>query len=228
MSLIDEALKRAEKEGQRGRRQDAPQPPLSPEPPEAPATPDAGDADSHPSPWRTPLLLAILAVLLLAAGFFGYRALTDATPLPPRPAAGDIVRKRPPATPAPTTRPAAAPAAAPTPAPTTRPAAAGPKPARAAKAPAPKPAARPTTRPAATAKKPPESARPRRPVRPAPLVDVSAFRLSAIMVGPEGPTAIINGRFVSVGDRIGQATVTRITRSSVDLEIAGERITVGM
>jgi hypothetical protein len=223
MSLIDEALKRAEQDGRRGRREGGPQSPLTPEPPEAPGTPDAGDAGGHVPRWRTPLLLAILAVLLLPAGFFGFRALTDATQLPPRPAAGDIVRKRPAATPAPTTRPVAAPATAP--APTTRPAAtAKPKPARAAKASKPKP----TTRPAAAAKKPAEPSRPPRPVRPAPLVDVSAFRLSAIMVGPEGPTAIINGRFVSVGDRIGQATVIKITRSSVDLEIAGERITVGM
>ena len=90
----------------------------------------------------------------------------------------------------------------------------------------------PTTAPAeeAVAAAPEPQPKPQPPARPAPLPgpDPESFRVTAIMVGPEGPTAIINGRFVQVGERLSGARVVGIRRTSVDLEANGQRVSVGL
>jgi len=69
---------------------------------------------------------------------------------------------------------------------------------------------------------------PARPVAPRPAVDVSQYKVTGIMSGPSGSTAIINGQLYTAGQKIGQARVVKITRYSVVLEIGGRRVTVGM
>jgi len=54
----------------------------------------------------------------------------------------------------------------------------------------------------------------------------SAFKLSAIIDGPSGPTAIINGRFVQVGSTVYHAEVVRIARGAVQLRIDGQTYTL--
>ncbi len=83
-------------------------------------------------------------------------------------------------------------------------------------APAPVPTAAPPSQPAPAAK----------PAEPED--DAARFKVSSIMVGPKSATAIINGRIVGVGDVIGQAKVLRITPRAVDLEVSGRRVQVGM
>ena len=83
-------------------------------------------------------------------------------------------------------------------------------------APAPVPTAAPPSQPAPAAK----------PAEPED--DAARFKVSSIMVGPKSATAIINGRIVGVGDVIGQAKVLRITPSTVDLDVSGRRVQVGM
>jgi hypothetical protein len=83
-------------------------------------------------------------------------------------------------------------------------------------APAPVPAAAPPPQPAPAA-------------RPAePEDDAAKFKVSSIMVGPRAATAVINGRVVGVGDYLGQAKVLKITPRAVDLEISGRKVQVGM
>ena len=55
-----------------------------------------------------------------------------------------------------------------------------------------------------------------------------SFKLSAVLRGSRGVTAIINGRFVQVGSTIQGAKVISIDRHSVELELDGETITVQM
>ena len=57
---------------------------------------------------------------------------------------------------------------------------------------------------------------------------MSQFKVSGIMSGPKGSTAIINGCLLQIGERVGQARVVKITNSAVELEIYGRRVTVGM
>jgi hypothetical protein len=83
-------------------------------------------------------------------------------------------------------------------------------------APAPVPGVPPPSQPAPAAK----------PAEPED--DAARFKVSSIMVGPKSATAIINGRIVAVGDVIGQAKVLRITPSTVDLDVSGRRVQVGM
>jgi len=64
----------------------------------------------------------------------------------------------------------------------------------------------------------------RRPVRFNPR----DYKLSAIMRGPEGATAIINGRFIQVGGVINQAKVVKINRHTAELEIDEQRFTIQM
>jgi len=61
-----------------------------------------------------------------------------------------------------------------------------------------------------------------------PVIDMSQFKVSGIMSGPRGSTAIINGRLLQVGEKVGKAKVVKITNSAVELEIYGRRVTVGM
>jgi len=64
-----------------------------------------------------------------------------------------------------------------------------------------------------------------KPARPPP-VDTSRFKVSSIVSGPQGGTAIINGRPVRVGDTVGGAKVIKITPRSVEVEIDGRRATL--
>lgn len=54
----------------------------------------------------------------------------------------------------------------------------------------------------------------------------SAFRLSAIINGPDGPTAIINGKFVQVGARVQHAQVVGITDDGVQLRVEDKTYTL--
>ena len=67
-----------------------------------------------------------------------------------------------------------------------------------------------------------------KPPAPQPIIDMSQFKVSGIMSGPKGSTAIINGCLLQIGERVGQARVVKITNSAVELEIYGRRVTVGM
>ncbi len=57
-------------------------------------------------------------------------------------------------------------------------------------------------------------------------VDTSHLKVSSIMIGPRGGTAIINGRPVGVGETVGGAKVIKITRRVVEVEINGRRATL--
>ncbi|MCX5670065.1 MAG: hypothetical protein NTU94_01925 [Planctomycetota bacterium] len=62
-----------------------------------------------------------------------------------------------------------------------------------------------------------------------PLLDLQQkFRLTSLAVGRKTPTAIINGRVVTVGDELEGAKVVAITASTVDLDIAGRRLILRM
>jgi HD-like signal output (HDOD) protein len=63
---------------------------------------------------------------------------------------------------------------------------------------------------------PPPSVPAKAPARP-------EFRLSGIIYGVATPSAIVNGKTVFVGDRIGGATVLRISQTDVTLQIDGQR-----
>jgi hypothetical protein len=94
------------------------------------------------------------------------------------------------------------------------------------------PAAPPSVLAAPLAVSPPTpSAAPERPgPTPASVAapfDPSAYRLMGVLHGPSGPRAIINGRAVKIGDLLGQAVVVSIGQSAVEVELAGQRYTVG-
>ena len=77
----------------------------------------------------------------------------------------------------------------------------------------------PKAKPQTAEKKPPPAATP---------VDTSHLKVSSIMFGPRGGTAIINGRPVGVGETIGGAKVIKISRRIVEVEIDGRRATLRM
>ena len=56
----------------------------------------------------------------------------------------------------------------------------------------------------------------------------SEFKVNSIMVGPNGSMAIINGRVVRTGDKIGEATIVDITRYAVTLDVSGHKLSLGM
>ena len=58
------------------------------------------------------------------------------------------------------------------------------------------------------------------------LNPIDRFKLSAVVQGPEGGTAIINGRFVRIGEEIDSAKIISIGRYTVELEYEGERFTL--
>ncbi len=90
----------------------------------------------------------------------------------------------------------------------------------------PAPAAvRPETKIPAIPAKP---SQPQKPLATGPRPDASKYKVSGIMVGPNGPTAILNGRCVQVGERVGRAKVVKITQYVVILDISGHIVTVGM
>jgi len=87
-----------------------------------------------------------------------------------------------------------------------------------------------TTRPArlATAATSPTKTPPRPAPPPAPKPRESDFKLSGIMRGPDGTVAIINGRYVRVGQTVSGAKVVNIGRHSVELQAGGQRLIIQM
>lgn len=69
--------------------------------------------------------------------------------------------------------------------------------------------------------RPPQTA-PETTAKPAPRY----YHLSSILISPERRSAIINGRRVSVGERVGGARVVTILGSEVTLSIAGRHKTL--
>ena len=59
-------------------------------------------------------------------------------------------------------------------------------------------------------------------------LDPTTFTVNGIIHGPSGPRAIINGRMVRVGQRITNATVVQINIHSVELQRGSQRITISM
>ena len=55
---------------------------------------------------------------------------------------------------------------------------------------------------------------------------VPQYQLSSILISPEHRSAIINGKNVGVGDRVGNARVTRIQGNEVTITIAGKARTL--
>jgi hypothetical protein len=73
----------------------------------------------------------------------------------------------------------------------------------------------------------------RDPTRPYTARELSAttaprFVVNAIIISPERRVAIVNGRRVSVGDSVGNATVIAIEKEEMVLELDGKRITTGL
>ncbi|MFB3891525.1 MAG: hypothetical protein ACE15C_05820 [Phycisphaerae bacterium] len=62
----------------------------------------------------------------------------------------------------------------------------------------------------------------------APAVKDRPYKLTGIIQGEEGSTAVINGELVQVGETIGDATVVRINATSVILDAGGRKITLRM
>ena len=67
-----------------------------------------------------------------------------------------------------------------------------------------------------------------KPAPSLPPVDTSRLKVSSIVSGPQGGTAVINGRPVRVGDTIGGATIIKITPRTVEVEIDGRRATLAL
>ena len=65
------------------------------------------------------------------------------------------------------------------------------------------------------------------PHRPVP-VNTGRFRLSAIMRGPNGNAALINGQLYHEGQTVAGARIVTIGRYHVELEVAGQRFTIRM
>ena len=82
----------------------------------------------------------------------------------------------------------------------------------------PAPAVAPAAAPAAAEKPAPDEVK----------VDLSKFKVSSILMGPKGGSAVINGRFVREGSTIEGAKIIAITPHAVDLEISGKRFTLSM
>ncbi len=61
-----------------------------------------------------------------------------------------------------------------------------------------------------------------------PLLSPSDFKLSAILHGPNGATAIINGQFLQIGSMIEEATIISIGQHTVVLDVDGRRVTLQM
>jgi len=97
-------------------------------------------------------------------------------------------------------------------------------------APAPPAASPPEPAPASAAPTGAPRANRRETAEPVvPLLDLQQkFRLTSLAVGHKTPTAIINGRVVTVGDEVEGAKVVAITASTVDLDIAGRRLILRM
>ena len=79
---------------------------------------------------------------------------------------------------------------------------------------------------AATAKPKQAAAAPTAPTPPPMPQRSGAYKLSGIMAGPSGKTAIINGKFVNVGQTVDGAKIISIGQYTVELEIDGQSITI--
>jgi len=93
----------------------------------------------------------------------------------------------------------------------------------------------PTPRPPSEARRPKAAVEKEHPRDRAPVAAVARpqpstpkLKLSGILRGLDGSTAIINGRFLKVGDQIDGAKVVKISKYTVTLELAGREVTVGM
>jgi hypothetical protein len=58
--------------------------------------------------------------------------------------------------------------------------------------------------------------------------DTSGYQLSAIRITREQRSAVLNGKNISVGDRVGSARVTAIQSNSITLLQSGKTITVSL
>ena len=54
------------------------------------------------------------------------------------------------------------------------------------------------------------------------------YKVSGVMRGSDGWTAVVNGQIVQVGDTVGDGKVVKITARSVTIEDNGKKVTVGM
>ncbi len=63
---------------------------------------------------------------------------------------------------------------------------------------------------------------------PADMSEINKFKLTGIMEGPEGAVAIINGYPVHLGEVIGQGRLVRIGPYTVVLEVSGRYLTIRM
>ena len=219
MSLINEALKRAEAEKNRsGCGQEYQPPPIPDEPSARPA---------NRRPRRSARAVALGCVAAAVAALGAWVMLDHGSPRPaPHAASADTARA-----PRPRSRlerPVLARAEKTDPRPRTKPALAGtPKamkhhsasPRNPSRAGPVRPAAQ--TRPAAAAA--PVKPQPDKATPPPPAPE---FKLTGVLLGPGGGTAIINGRFMKVGDTIEGARVVKITKHAVTLELGARRITL--
>ncbi len=83
--------------------------------------------------------------------------------------------------------------------------------------------------PAAPAASEPEPKPEPEPKKPEPkAIDYSKYKVTGIMRNSDGGTAIINGFFVKVGQTVEDATVISIRENSVVMEIDGQKFTVRM
>ncbi len=64
--------------------------------------------------------------------------------------------------------------------------------------------------------------------QPVAKFNSNTFKLSAVIRGPDGSTAIVNGKFVKAGATVNGAKVVKIDRYAVELEFNGETFTVQM
>lgn len=250
MSLINEALKRAQADKAREPYAPPPWGPLSPSPVES----------SGPAPKRAAGLWVMLGFLLVGVSvfwmvrktlpeMFGPAGAPAAVNIAPAKEAASPAAK-PASVPVPTAAPAAAdpaiaelrnelarltrkidlPPVAQLPDPTTRPA--SPSFSLASEeAPTPQPPAKkaptPLAVPAAAAKAPAATASVATPPPPA-TTNPPALKLSGIICGPDGGTAIINGQMLRVGQEIAGARVVRIDPCEVHLEFAGTPLRLRM
>jgi len=265
MSLINEALKRAEADKlQRSPFFDN----LTVLPPAENEVPPPPRPDIRPRRKRSVSILSVLSGLMLAGAAGGAVYLwlgrgrqpaprsaaaagparpapAPTRPKPPRPPAASLAATTPPAPATAPAKPEAPGGALPSPAPESRPAVAAVDPPRPTTAPAveiaraPSPETAPTSRPAA-APKPAAApaiaaARPSKPKatvvkpRPAPRrLDVSKLRLQAIMRGPGGNVALINGNCLREGQTVEGARIVKIGQVHVELECDGQRASLRM
>ena len=73
-----------------------------------------------------------------------------------------------------------------------------------------------------------ETPSPKEPLAANAVPSTADFKLSAIVRGPDGATAIINGRFVKVGGTVSGATLVKLGRHTAELEVRGQKLLIQM